>query len=113
MAHYKGAGQRKQFQLLLELESEMKALALILFSTLLSFCYSQNSVFSPPEGGDHYPNVPSRYNSYLCQGRDAGAGISAARGAVHPRIPAVLERVTVTDLLTAESMMDTEDARYQ
>ena len=51
MAHYKGAGQRKQFQLLLELESEMKALALILFSTLLSCCYSQNSVFSPPEGG--------------------------------------------------------------
>ena len=29
----------------------MKAVALILFSTLLSFCYSQNSVFSPPEGG--------------------------------------------------------------
>ena len=113
MAHYKGAGQRKHFQLLLELESEMKAVALILFSTLLSCSYSLRFSPDPPEGGDYYPNVPSRYNSYLCQGRDAGAGISTARGAVHPSSPVVLERVTVTGLLTAESMTDTEGVRYQ
>merc|ERR1712213_242944 len=51
------------------------------------------------------------HTSLLLKGRDAGAGISTERGVVHPRGPAVLERVTVTDLLTAESMTDTEGVR--